>query len=318
MSPDTSHREDVEGLVGAYLRGQESRVDAERILVGVRLKSSTQAGTQGRRSSSRMTRAAARWTAAAAAVVMIGFIWTFRQSTAHAEAVKLVREAREALEKTPSDRAYRIQIDLAPRAAEKSPFLAALATYDCRLWTRSNRFWIEGRHAGHVWSWGRDSLRHVWVAPARDLGLDFPPETVPEPLDEALDLFSFDLDAILHLLATDFDVAPLGKGSDAASDVTRIRGTPRSDRPRPRLRSITVEIDDRTKIVRQVVLSRLKDGSPVGEVSFTFDRAESQPDAVYQLATHLDPDAPVRGPDQRLRRRRELVRFFGSLLLKGE
>jgi hypothetical protein len=319
LNPDLPHRNDVESLVACYLQSQESLVDAERVLAGIRGKSAAGAPDQPRAPSSRVVRAWTRCAAgAAAAMLMIGFVWTFRQTSAHADAVKLVRDARAALEKTPIDRAYRIGIELAPGSAEKSPFLAALATYDCRLWTRSDRFWIAGRRGNHAWDWGRDDRRHIWVAPARDVGLDFPPEDVPVQLDEALDLLSFDLETVLGLMATDFDVAPIGKGSNAARDVARIRGAPRSDHPRPRLRSITVEIDERTKIVRQVVVERLKEGRLVGEISFTYERAEIQSDPVYQLAAHLDSDAAVYGPDRRLRRRRELIRFFGSLLLQGE
>ena len=42
MNPDSSHREDVEALVGDYLRRQESLVDAERILVEVQGDGATQ------------------------------------------------------------------------------------------------------------------------------------------------------------------------------------------------------------------------------------------------------------------------------------
>lgn len=318
MNPETSHRDRVEALIRAYLRDQERTVDAARILASVRSKMSEIARGEAR-SSSRAVRATTRWAAvAAAAALMIGFAWIFRQGSVRADAIKLVLEAREALGTTPIDRAYRIQIDLAPGSAERAPYLAALATFDCRLWTRSDRFWIEGRRASQAWAFGRDAKRNVWVATLAASGLDFAPEEVPEPLDTALDLLSLDLDTILHLLATEFDVTALGKGSDNTAGVTRIRGTPRADHRRPRLRSITVEIDERTKTVRQVVLSRARDGRAVGEVSFTFDQAERFPDSAYQLSKHLDPDAPVFGPDRRLWRRRELVRFFGSLLLKGE
>ncbi|MHC5544693.1 hypothetical protein ACYOEI_41200, partial [Singulisphaera rosea] len=86
----------------------------------------------------------------------------------------------------------------------------------------------------------------------------------------------------------------------------------------PRLRSITVDIDERSKVVRHVVLSRVRQGRPLAEVSFTFDRDEDEPDSAYRMASHLDAKATILGPDRRLRRRHELVRFFGSLLLKGE
>ncbi len=319
MSAGVPRREDdVEALVHLHLREQEAAVDPRAILEGVRARRAAETSRGSRPAGGRSVgRAFARWAAAAAAAVLIcGMFWTFRQDSARAEAVRLVQEAREVAGPR-ADRSYRIQIDLEPGMAEHSPFLAALAAFDSRLRTRSDRFWIEATQEARAWAWGRDERRHVWIAPSAEVGLDFAPEEVPEPIDVALDLLSFDLDDVLHRLATDFDATVLRDGADLPPGVRRIRGTPKADRPRPRLRSITVEIDERTKVVRRVVLSRVWQGRPAAEVSFTLDRAEAEPDAAYRLATHLDPDAQVFGPERRIRRRRELAHFFGTLILKG-
>lgn len=319
MIPNHSDRDDLEALVHNHIRRQEVAVDAERILAGVESRLSIDARDCDGTNSSQIVRTSASWVAGVAATFLIlSYAWSFRQVSVRADAVKLVQEARDVLGVPPNDRAYRIRIDMAPRTSEQFPLLAALASFDCRLWSRSDRFWIEGRHEDRFWACGRDDQGHVWMAPGAEVGLDFAPEDVPESLNVALDLFSFDLETVLHLLSTDFDVTTLSYGADPTSGLIRIRGTPRPDHPRPRLRSIIVEIDERTKIVRKVVLSRVRDGRPVAEVSFTFDHAENQADSAYNLSSHLDPDSPVYGPDRRLRRRRELVRFFGSLPSKSE
>ena len=317
MNSDLPTSPDVEILVHAYLRDQEQTVDPQRILVGVRSRRARRAAPR----SFRRVAIARRWALAASAVVLLlGFAWSFRQTSAHADAVRLVREARATLATTPRDRSYRIGITLAPGSAERYPHLAALAGFECRLWTRADRFWVEGKRDSQVWTLGRDEHRHVWIAPEAGLGIDFQPEELPKPLDEALNLYHFDLDATLQVLATDFDTTLLPDTSDSGSpNVIRIGGTPRSDHPRPRLQKITVEIDQRTKVVRQVVLARVRDGRPVADVVFTFDPSGVQPDLAYRLAGHLDPDAPIYTDDQRLRRRHALIRFFGSLLLpQGE
>jgi hypothetical protein len=56
----------------------------------------------------------------------------------------------------------------------------------------------------------------------------------------------------------------------------------------------------------------------VSEVSFTFHEAGTQPDSGYRVAGHVANDAAIFGPPDRIRRRRQLVRFFGSLVLKSE
>lgn len=315
MSSEPPRREDdVEILIHRYLIEQGTTVDPRSMLEGVRARRPRSPGHPPAR---RAAPAVARWAVgAAAAALVFGCFWSFRQDSARADAVRLVREAREVLGPR-ADRSYRIRIDLAPGMAEHSPFLAALASFDCRLRTRSDRFWIEATQDSRAWAWGRDDRRHIWIAPSAEVGLDFAPEDVPEPIDVALDLLSFDLDSTLLILATEFDATVVRDTAEIPAGVTCIRGTPRADRPRPRLQSITVEIDERTKVVRHVVLSRVRQGRPAAEVSFTFDRAEAEPDSAYRLSSHLNSDAPVLGPDRRLRRRRELALFFGSLLLKG-
>ena len=315
---------DVESLIRDHLDRQEQAVDPARILAKVRARQA--AGGQigsSRFWASRAGRGARRAALGGlAAALILGFAWTFHQANARAEAVELVQAARAALGASPSDRAYRIAIHLAPGMAERSPYLAALGGFDCRLWTRSDRLWIEGRQGSAIWATGRDEQRHVWVAPDAEVGIDFRPGEIPGPLDEAIDLFQFDLGALLQLLATEFVVTPdpaAGPDDPATrSGLTRLRGVPRPEHPRPRLGSITVAIDERTKLVHQVVLARLRGGQPLAEVAFTFEQAGHQPDSAYGLAAHLAPGAPVLGPDQRLLRRRALARFFGSLLLKGE
>ena len=251
MIPEPTHQDRLEGLIRAYLS------DLEHPWIPGGSWPACGRECPRRRNvkhAGRAVRVTTRWLAAAAAVaLMIGYAWTFRQNSLRADAVTLVHEASQVLETTALDRAYRIQIDLAPGDAEQSPLLAALAAFDYRLWTRSDRFCIEGRRPGQAWAWGRNGKRNVWVATTAGSGLNFSPEELPEPLDEALDLFTLDLDALLHLLSTEFDVSMLGKAGDATARLTRIRGTPRADRPRRRLRSIIVVIDERTKVVRQVV-----------------------------------------------------------------
>jgi hypothetical protein len=314
------HREDGIGLlVRRYLRAGERFEHIAQILAGVRSRESRAERRGLRGVSMAALGSAAKWSAGvAAAALMRGFLWPFRRTSAHADKIKLVREAHDVLGESHHDRLYRVQFDLQPGMAKRSPVLAELAAFDCQLWTRADRFWLEGKRADRVWALGRDNRHHTWLAAASDTGLDFPPEDIPEVLDDALDMFSFDLETVLHLMATEFDLTVLRNGLGGASNTTVICGTPRAKHSRPRLRSVTIEIDHFTKIVRRVVFSRLRHGILVADVSFTFDRSENHPDSAYLIAGHLGADAMVLSSDQRLTRRRELLRFFGSLSLKLE
>jgi hypothetical protein len=109
-------------------------------------------------------------------------------------------------------------------------------------------------------------------------------------------------------MSTEFDVMVIRNGLGGASNTTVICGTPRAKHTRPRLRSVTVEIDDVTKIVRRAVFSRVRDGVPVADVSFSFDRSGSQPDSAYLISGHVGRDATILSSDQSLMRRRKLLR----------
>lgn len=305
----------VDSLVRAFLQEQERTVDAERILAGVRAKNATTPEAPKTRRPPRIPTASARWSmgVAAACLVMI-FAWNQHRASVRADAINLVRVAKAALEPR-SDYMYRIQINLAHGVAERFPFLAALAPLDCRLWTRADRFWIEARRADWTWACGRDERGQPWIAPNRETGLFFVTEEAPMPLALALELCSLDLETVLDLLLTDFDSNIVDDDTDASAGITRIRGTLKPSRPPRRFRSVEVEIDNETKRVRRVVLARMHLGRAIAQVSFTFDQTASQPEQAYRLSGHLDPEHLTYGPDQPLRRRRELIRFFGSLLL---
>ena len=115
-------------------------------------------------------------------------------------------------------------------------------------------------------------------------------EDVPELLDETLDLFSFDIDAVLHLLTTEFDVRTLHDGPVATAGVTRIRGTPSPDVLAAAIGDRRDPRADQDRPTNRPV--GLRKGRPAAEVSFTFDRFGSQPDSAYQVSGHLGRGRP--------------------------
>ncbi len=325
MTPNPD-RERIDELVGRYLSERESAVDPGRILAGIRER---QAG--GKRSQARPSRGRLRVAAVAASALLAIAAWAFfpaRPSVLRADPIRLVDEARRSLVRSDVDRSYRIEIRLAPGMAERSPFLAALAGFDCRLSARSDRFRIDANRGDQSWSLGQTSQGGVWLAPSRSLGLEFGGEELPEPLSEALDLFHLDLRDLLARLADHYELESEGEErSPSGSTTTRIRATLRDgDRPaarfpradRPRFRTMTVEIDEDSKRVQTVTLTKMRNDRVLADVTFRLDDAGPRPDEGYSLASRLDPSAPVLGDDRKIRRRREFVRFLGSLLSHGE
>jgi hypothetical protein len=304
---------EVDRLVNAHLEREAGAVDASRILHGLRAQlvewPFELEESDGRRS----------WRAwgmglATAASLLVAMFWMFQPGTAQAHSVRLVREARDALER-PSDRSYRVRVELAPGAAERYPILAVVSRVDRRLITRGDRFWVElTDHAPERgWCWGRDEHRDAWLAPSPHVGLLYKPAEIPDAFALGLELYSMDLKTLLDQVLTDFEVAPDRANRDRLSGVTRIRGTLKPRRQNPGLRAITLDIDDRTKMVRRVVVSRLHEWQAVAEVSFTYEDAASSGDAQYQLGSHLATGAEVYGSDRPVLRRAQLALFLSSL-----
>jgi hypothetical protein len=315
---DAPQLPDVEALTRAYLTGQERSVDAQRMLDAVRLAVAG-ATPMDRVASVRAVRwARARWSVGLAAATgsLLVLIWILREPTARADAVQFVREARGALR--PSiDRSYRVHIELAPGAAERFPVLAMLAPLDSPLWTRADRFWISAAQPDRTWSCGRDEQRRLWIAPTSDVGLVFEPDEIPEPFALAIEMCTMELDRILGAMLTESDMTAIRQGESLSQETVRVRGTLRRNDSDSDLRSVVVDIDTRTKLVSRVVVERSWHGIPAAQVAFTFEHAGVQSESRYRLAGHLGPDAATYGPDQRIRRRRQLIRFFGSLFLNG-
>ena len=199
--------------------------------------------------------------------------------------MKLVREAQSAF-RSEEDRSYRIHIDLEPGAAELFPFLAMLAPVDSPLWARNGLLRIDVSQEGRAWSCGRDAQKRVWIKPEPGIGLIFDADEVPAPLAQALDLCSMDLKTLLGAMLTDFDVASL-RDEGVPEGVRRVRGTLKPNRANSRMRSIVVDIEARTKLVQRVVVTRWHAGRSLAGVSFTFAQNGTQPEASYQLSSHL-------------------------------
>jgi hypothetical protein len=319
LADDQLHDDhEVDRLVVEYLADQAMRVDAGRVLAGVRARIEREAGAdQARPHSSRtVIGRGVRWGTglALAASLLVAMFWNTRSNPVRADVVKVVREAQALLEER-ADRAYRVRVELTDGAALRHPILAVLSRCDARLWTRGDRYWIEVSRAGHAWAWGRDEQRRVWLAPDRNSGLVFEPEEIPEALSVAQDFHSLNLDLLMKQILTEFDIETAESAEDRSSGVTRIEARIKPGREHSRIRAVTLEIDNRTKLIREVVVSRMINGESPARVFYTFERVEPQADERYRVEGHIDAEATKSGASERPARRLRLMQFLGSLLM---
>jgi hypothetical protein len=317
-----SEDQEVERLVGAYLEEQERTVDSARMLASVRRKVAHEMGATKANRAWPAGRGGAAWrragwgmgVATAASVLLAFFLWTSRTATLKADVVRLVREAQAVLGER-VDRAYRIEIELAPGAAVRHPILAVMASSNSRLWTRGDRYWIEMSRKGKTWAWGRDEARRVWVAPQRKVGLIFEPDEIPASISMIQDFHSLGLDLLMKQLLAEFDIAPAEAADDHRAGVTRIHATIKPGRGDSRIKAVTLEIEDATKLVLRVAVLRAVGDDVPAEVFYTFEKVDPRADEQYRLEGHIDPDASIYGTGERRARRQHLMQFFGSILV---
>jgi hypothetical protein len=175
------------------------------------------------------------------------------------------------------------------------------------LWTRGDRFVVEGDFRGRAAAWGRDETGQVWLAPNRKLGLVFPGGKMPPEFVAWLDIRTLRVDSLLSDVLADFVVVDDGT---TPSRERRVRAEPKPGRAHAFLRSATLTIDPETREVRQLVLERGLPNRPLATVRFSLRNSAPLADDVYRLRGHTDADAVVLGPEQPARRNAQLLRLF--------
>src|SRR5262249_54638307 len=136
-------------LVTAHLDAIGSTVDSRAILAGVHLRLSE----DQRPTLERPSRVGAAWRvriAVVAALVLSVFVG-LQIRPAHASAEQLVRDA-QAVQARPVDRCYQVWVEPAPELAARFPLLDL--GKGNTLWTRGDRFVVEGDFRGRAAAWG--------------------------------------------------------------------------------------------------------------------------------------------------------------------
>jgi hypothetical protein len=249
---------------------------------------------------------------AAAAVVLLMSAWLLRPSLVQASPESLVRAAKQA-HRLPLDRCYLVEVRK-DSAVYDECFPMTSQVRLTRLWTRGDRFWVESVSPERRWDWGRDERNHVWFAfePHRAVRLE--PSETPRWLNLCCDLYCIRLEQLLGTVLRDFDLEreTAGDGSGSVSGTQVVRANMKPGRSHPSIKSVVLEIDAESRVVRRMVIERMYKGQPFATVTCTLVETETLDDDKFQLEGHLVAPSTIYTRDFEPARRRELIsRWFG-------
>jgi hypothetical protein len=265
--------------------------------------------------SSRSHTPAASWAwalSAAAAALLILSAWLSRPSPVLASPETLLREATR-VHRMPLDRCYLVEVRKdSPLYDECFPMTSKVRV--TRLWTRGDRFWVQSVSPERRCDWGRDEGNHVWFAfePHRAVRLE--PSETPRWLNLCCDLYCIRLEQLLGTVLRDFDLERETTGDESgsapATQVVRARMKP--GRTHPSIKSVVLEIDAETRVVRRMIIERMYRGQPFATVTCTLVETQTLEDDQFQLEGHLDAPYTIYTHDFEPAQRRELLmRWFG-------
>jgi hypothetical protein len=252
------------------------------------------------------------WTAlAVASLLLLAAVGLFESRPVHARPESLVLDAKKA-HLQPLDRCYLVEVRKDSTLYDEYLPLAS-RTQQARLWTRGDRFWVETTRADRRWAWGRDQRNSTWIAIGPRRGLRLEADEVPRWFHLYCSLYTVRLERLLGDLIRDFTLTLQDAGPSSAVPSTQIvQAMPKPGRKVPGLRSVRLEIDPETRVVRRMVLEQTLWGKPFATASYTLVDTQRLVDKQYTLEGHLGPEADVFSKDHLSERRRVvLARWLG-------
>jgi hypothetical protein len=312
MTPD----DPLDDAVRSHLDAEAGKVDAARVLAGVKAR-------QSRRTV--VIRRTFRWVslgaAAVAACLLVGLFLTgntpvpSKNASAEPSAAELVQEAKTVHETTTLDRCYLVQADwdLKPGMPRIPP------TRNATVWTRGDQFVVlSAVEDGPPWAWGQQADGRVWLAPNKLHAIVFDKDELNDPLARFCELMSLRLVTTLGEVLEKYDL--FRKDGGQPGEPIRIEATLRPGViPLARFRQVELELDPDTKAVRSAVLHRYLAGQYEGKISFTQTETGTKPADFYTLEGHTAPrrivhdgkpmlNPPPVPPNPRAKLREELLK----------
>ncbi len=253
------------------------------------------------------------WALLTAAAALLAFLGGLQLGPTQASAADLLREAQK-VHLLPVDRCYLVEVRYGAGWNQDEGVPPPPPDRVTRLWTRGDQFWMESLHTHQRWSWGRDERGGIWLAFGQRRGIRIDKDELPRWLETASDVQSMQLETLLNEVLAHFDIRrePPGPGQDP--NCYFIHAKPRLLPWLRGLRSVTLEVDTETKVLRKVTIARVNNGQPLATTTYTLIETEMQPESKFQLEGHLTEPYEVFTRDHRPERRAEILsRVYGPL-----
>lgn len=206
--------------------------------------------------------------------------------TGPVQADALVRSAQLAL-KRPADREYRVAF----KQAQSLPRLGAID--EARLWTRGDRYRVMFRRGQKTILWGQDEQGRLWVTASPDEGLSFDVGEMPREIQALLSYLSLDLRQITDQILEHCELTLSAGMRNQRRRVKTVRAVARQNGNRVEFNTAELDIDESTKAIRRLELTRSVNGAPRGVCLFELVDEHPQRDDSYRLQSHLAADAKV-------------------------
>ncbi len=183
-------------------------------------------------------------------------------------------------------------------------------TRDYQLWTRSDQFFIQATTERNQLILGQESPTRVWCALNQKRGLILDANEPNEPLVRLTELLSMRMVTLLADLLERFELFREDSGSP--DEPIRIRAMLRPNARNPMHRSIRLEIDPKSKIIRFAELQRIVNDQPAGAIRFVYRESSELAPELFTLRGHLDADAEIldRNDPQLMKRRAQFREDF--------
>ena len=245
------------------------------------------------------------WGAAAAAAVVLAFVFGSQVSPVRASAEAIVREAQR-IHRLPVDRCYLVEVRQDSELLQEAYPMTTQARLT-RLWTRGDRFWLESVDPQRRWAWGRDDRGNVWMAFGSRRGIRFGPDELPSWLKVSFDVWSMQPDTLLGEVLRDFNLRREPPDPGQPGTTVAIRATPKPGHTHPELRGARLEFDAETRVVRNLVLERTRIGQPFATVTYTLIDTQTRDDRLFELEGHLEAPYEIYTRENEPQRRRVLA-----------
>jgi hypothetical protein len=239
---------------------------------------------------------------AASLLVAMTFFLLQSEREAFANPSQLVQAAMQT-HAAPIERIYVVEVK---RSEANEPFFEF--PKDVRVATQGDRFWVQMRGA-REWAWGRDEQGAMWMTLGSRRAIVINTNEMGSPLRRIGDLYSLNLETLLHNLLKHCDLTV----SEGPVDSTILVATMQIQWSKRPFKSATIEIDRETKAIRKLIIEREFDRFS-STSTFTLVDSRLADESKYGPEGHLIKPYRIFSQDTNTDRRHDMISsWFGPM-----